>query len=52
MKQQGGILEQILREVEVERSPGDIPSAIEADVSELVVGKVLRVADLPHNVKA
>src|SRR5437667_4186751 len=47
VKQQGGILEQILREEEVECLPGDIPSAIEADVSELVFGKVLRVADLP-----
>ena len=46
VKQQGGIMEQILREVEVECLPGDIPSAIEADVSELVFGKVLRVSDL------
>ena len=46
MKQQGGILEQILREVEIECLPGDIPSVIEADVSELVFGKVLRVSDL------
>src|SRR5881409_2298957 len=51
VKQQGGILEQILREVEVEFLPGDIPSAIEADVSELVFGKVLRVADLLHDDK-
>ena len=49
VKQQGGILEQILREVEVECLPGDIPSAIEADVSELVFGVVLRVSDLPHD---
>src|SRR5256885_1145432 len=48
VKQQGGILEQILREVEIECLPTDIPSHIEADVSELVFGKVLRVADLPH----
>ena len=48
VKQQGGILEQVLREVEVECLPGDIPSSIEADVSELVFGKVLRVSDLPH----
>jgi large subunit ribosomal protein L25 len=48
VKQQGGILEQILREVEIECLPTDIPSYIEADVSELVFGKVLRVADLPH----
>src|SRR5437879_2588096 len=48
VKTQGGILEQILREVEVECLPQDIPSHIDADVSELVFGKVLRVADLPH----
>jgi large subunit ribosomal protein L25 len=48
VKQQGGILEQILREVEVECLPADIPSHIDADVSELVFGKVLRVSDLPH----
>src|ERR1700694_1044308 len=51
VKQQGGILEQILREVEVECLPGDIPSAIEADVSELVFGKVLRVSDLAQDEK-
>jgi len=51
VKQQGGILEQVLREVEVECLPGDIPSSIEADVSELVFGKVLRVADLPKSDK-
>jgi large subunit ribosomal protein L25 len=49
VKQQGGILEQILREVEVECLPADIPSHIDADVSELVFGKVLRVSDLPHS---
>jgi large subunit ribosomal protein L25 len=47
VKQQGGILEQMLREVEVECLPADIPSHIDADVTELVFGKVLRVSDLP-----
>jgi large subunit ribosomal protein L25 len=51
VKQQGGILEQILREVEIECLPGDIPSSIEADVSELVFGKVLRVSDLVRHEK-
>jgi large subunit ribosomal protein L25 len=51
VKQQGGILEQMLREVEVECLPGDIPSSVELDVTELIFGKVLRVADLPHNEK-
>jgi len=51
VKQQGGILEQMLREVEIECLPGDIPSHIDVDVSELVFGKVLRVVDLPHSDK-
>jgi len=46
VKQQGGILDQVLREVEIECLPSDIPSHIDADVSELVFGTVLRVADL------
>ncbi len=48
VKTQGGILEQVLREVEVECLPGDIPASLEVDVSELVFGQVLRVNDLPH----
>jgi large subunit ribosomal protein L25 len=51
VKQQGGILEQIAREVEVECLPGDIPNAIDLDVSELVFGTVLRISDLPKNDK-
>jgi large subunit ribosomal protein L25 len=51
VKQQGGILEQMLREVEIECLPGDIPSHIDVDVSDLVFGKVLRVVDLPHSDK-
>src|SRR3984957_16188691 len=47
VKQEGGILEQMLREVEIECLPADIPSHIDADVRELVFGKVLRVSDLP-----
>jgi large subunit ribosomal protein L25 len=51
VKQQGGILEQIAREVEVECLPDDIPASIEADVSELVFGKVMRIAELQHSDK-
>jgi len=51
VKQQGGILEQIAREVEVECLPGDIPNVIELNVSELVFGVVLRISDLPKNDK-
>ncbi|MFI5088662.1 MAG: 50S ribosomal protein L25 [Terriglobales bacterium] len=48
VKQQGGILEQVLREVELECLPADIPSHIDADISELVFGKLMRVSDLAH----
>ena len=51
VKQEGGIMEQMLREVEIECLPGDIPSHIDADVSQLTFGKVLRVSELPHSDK-
>jgi large subunit ribosomal protein L25 len=51
VKQEGGIMEQMLREVEVECLPADIPSHIDADVSHLTFGKVLRVSDLPKSDK-
>jgi large subunit ribosomal protein L25 len=47
----GGILDQVLREVEIECLPADIPSHIDVDVSNLAFGDVLRVADLPHGGK-
>jgi large subunit ribosomal protein L25 len=51
VKTAGGILDQMLREVEIECLPGDIPSAISVDVSNLNFGVVLRVSDLPHTDK-
>ena len=51
VKTQGGILEQIVREVEIECLPADIPDHIDVDVSPLVFGQVLRVSDLPHSGK-
>ena len=51
VKQEGGILEQLLREVEVECLPGDIPDSVEVDVSDLTFGKVIRVSDLPRSEK-
>ncbi len=51
VKTQGGILEQMLREVELECLPGDIPTSIEVEISHLTFGKVLRVSDLPHSEK-
>jgi len=51
VKTQGGILEQMLREVEIECLPADIPDHIDVDVTPLVFGQVLRVSDLPHSGK-
>jgi large subunit ribosomal protein L25 len=51
VKQEGGILEHILREVEIECLPADIPSHIDVDVSHLTFGKVLRVSDLTKSDK-
>jgi len=51
VKQEGGILEHMLREVEIECLPADIPSHIDVDVSHLTFGVVLRVSDLPHSEK-
>jgi large subunit ribosomal protein L25 len=47
VKMQGGIFEMVTREVEVECLPGDIPEEFKVDVSELLIGKQLRAADLP-----
>ena len=48
VKMGGGILDQVLREVEIECLPADIPSHINIDVTNLAFGDVLRVSDLPH----
>ena len=51
VKTEGGILDQVLREVEIECLPGDIPSHIDVDVSGLGMHQVLRVNGLPHSDK-
>jgi large subunit ribosomal protein L25 len=43
----GGILEHILREVEVRCLPQNIPQAIDVDVSNLEINQALAVRDLP-----
>jgi large subunit ribosomal protein L25 len=48
VKLQGGILEQMMREVEIECLPADIPANIEGDVSQLAFGETIRVSDLPR----
>ncbi|MFF2890619.1 50S ribosomal protein L25/general stress protein Ctc [Paenibacillus sp. NPDC057967] len=51
---EGGILSVILHELEVQCLPGDIPEAIEVDVSELGIGDSILVSDLklPGGVEA
>ncbi len=51
VKQEGGILEQLLREIEIECLPVDIPKSIEVDVSHLTFGVEVRVKDIPHSDK-
>jgi large subunit ribosomal protein L25 len=51
VKTEGGVLDQVLREVEVECLPADIPGHIDVDVSELGMHQVLRVSGLPHSDK-
>ena len=46
VKVQGGVLDFITRELEIECLPTDIPEKIEVDVSNLELGKHLRVSDL------
>lgn len=47
VKVQGGVLDIVHREVEVECLPTDIPEHIDIDVSELLLGQSVRVRDLP-----
>lgn len=44
--QEGGVLQQQLRTVEIECLPGDIPESITADISSLRLGSSLQVTDL------
>jgi large subunit ribosomal protein L25 len=46
VKEQGGILQHGLREIEIEALPDRIPGHIEVDVSSLSVGQSIHVSDL------
>jgi large subunit ribosomal protein L25 len=46
VKQQGGIVDFVNREIEIECLPGDIPEHIDVDVSELLLHAGVRVRDL------
>ncbi|MBT8201861.1 MAG: 50S ribosomal protein L25, partial [Acidimicrobiia bacterium] len=47
VKDEGGIVETIRASVNIEALPTAIPSGITLDISELGIGDVLRVSDLP-----
>jgi large subunit ribosomal protein L25 len=51
VKQQGGVLDIVHRQIEIECLPADIPNNIEVDVRELMVGQSIRVKDLPTSPK-
>jgi large subunit ribosomal protein L25 len=41
---EGGVLEQVSREINIEALPGDIPETIQFDVSEMVIGDTVTVS--------
>ena len=43
----GGILDQVLRDIEIEVDPANIPNHIDVDVSGLTIGHSIHVRDLP-----
>jgi large subunit ribosomal protein L25 len=51
VKQQGGILEFVRREIEIECLPADIPEHVEVDVSELMLHQGVRVRDIATDPK-
>ena len=50
-KQQGGIVDFVNREIEIECLPGDIPENIVVDISELMLNQGVRVRDLTEGAK-
>jgi len=49
VREQSGVLEQILRNIEIRCEPRDIPEVIEVDVTNLGVHEVLHISDIPAN---
>ena len=47
VKQDGGILDFVSREIEIECLPSDIPATLPVDVSEIGMGESLRVGQIP-----
>jgi large subunit ribosomal protein L25 len=51
VKQQGGLLDFVHREIQVECLPTDIPEHIEVDVSELMLNQGIRLRDVTESAK-
>ena len=51
VKQQGGLLDFVTREIQVQCLPTDIPERIDIDVSELMLHQAIRLRDVPPNPK-
>jgi len=53
VRMDGGILDQTMRELEVEVDPANIPNHVEVDVTKMVIGSSLHVSDikLPEGVE-
>ena len=51
VKQQGGLVEFIRREIEIECLPADIPEHVEIDISELMLHEGVRVRDIAVDAK-
>ena len=51
VKQQGGLLDFVTRDIQVQCLPVDIPERIEVDVTELMLHQSVRVRDLPVSPK-
>ena len=47
MREEQGVLEQIIREIEIRCEPREIPDAFNIDVSNLGVHDVIHVSDIP-----
>ncbi len=46
VKQQGGVVDFVHRQISIECLPGNIPESIEVDISELMINQGVRVRDL------
>jgi large subunit ribosomal protein L25 len=51
VKQLGGVLDFVHRDVEIECLPGEIPESIEVDVTDFVIGQSVRLRELAENAR-